>query len=109
MITVAVLTTDAPTIEVRKIDSGLNAMQKIVGGLIEMVSLSDNVDLVCNEEGRLIGLPLNFKIGQMPIVGDVFFTRHNDEGESVSLTEDDVNYLSELVKQLRAGRIRALA
>ena len=42
------------------IDSGLESMQKIVGGSIEAVyPFADSVALICNEEGKLLNLPLN--------------------------------------------------
>ena len=45
---------------VREIDPGLEAMQKIVGGSIEAVyPFDDPVALICNEEGKLLNLPLN--------------------------------------------------
>ena len=44
----------------REIDAGLEAMQKIVGGSIEAVYPFDEpVSLICNEEGKLLNLPLN--------------------------------------------------
>ena len=46
--------------EVREIGDSLEAMQKIVGGLIEAVYPFDEpVVLICNEEGKLLNLPLN--------------------------------------------------
>ena len=45
---------------VQDIDVGLESMQKIVGGSIEAVyPFADPVALICNEEGKLLGLPLN--------------------------------------------------
>ena len=45
---------------VRDIDVGLESMQKIVGGPIEAVYPFDEpVALICNEEGKLLNLPLN--------------------------------------------------
>ena len=45
---------------VQDIDPGLEAMQKIVGGSIEAVyPFEDPVALICNEEGKLLGLPMN--------------------------------------------------
>ena len=45
---------------VHEIDAGLEAMQKIVGGSIEAVyPFEDPVALICNEESKLLGLPLN--------------------------------------------------
>ena len=46
--------------EVREIGDSLESMQKIVGGLIEAVYPFDEpVALICNEEGKLLNLPLN--------------------------------------------------
>lgn len=43
-----------------KIDNNLEAMQELVGGNIEAVHpFSDDVALVCNEEGIIMKLPLN--------------------------------------------------
>ena len=45
---------------VQNIDPGLESMQKIVGGPIEAVYPFDEpVVLICNEEGKLLNLPLN--------------------------------------------------
>ena len=45
---------------VQDIGSGLESMQKIVGGSIEAVYPFDEpVALICNEEGKLLNLPLN--------------------------------------------------
>ena len=45
---------------VQDIGSDLESMQKIAGGSIEVVYPFDEpVALICNEEGKLLGLPLN--------------------------------------------------
>ena len=45
---------------VQDISPDLESMQKIVGGSIEAVyPFADPVALICNEEGKLLGLPLN--------------------------------------------------
>ena len=44
----------------REINDTLEEMQEIVGGYIQVVyPFPDPVALVCNEEGKLMGLPLN--------------------------------------------------
>ena len=44
----------------KDIDSSLEALQKEVGGYIEaLYPFEDPVAIVCNEEGKLNGLPLN--------------------------------------------------
>ena len=46
--------------EVREIDGSLEAMQSVVGGLIQPIyPFDDPVALVCNDEGKLMGLPAN--------------------------------------------------
>lgn len=46
--------------EVREIPGGLEEMQKIVGGLIQAIyPFPEEIALICNEEGMLLGLPLN--------------------------------------------------
>ena len=74
------------------IPRGLEAMQQQVGGYIEMVTLEDGIDLVCNEEGKLDGYPINRRIPEIrdTVRGDFFISRHDDEGETVDLTDEDV-------------------
>ncbi len=43
-----------------EIESDLKSLQKIVGGLIQAIyPYDDPVALICNAEGKLLGLPLN--------------------------------------------------
>ena len=46
---------------VKEIDGSLESMQKIVGGLIQAIYPFDDpeVALVCNDEGKISGLPFN--------------------------------------------------
>ena len=46
--------------EVRNIGHSLKEMQKLVGGYIETIHpFNDTAVIVCNEEGKINGLPLN--------------------------------------------------
>lgn len=80
-----------------EIDSGLDSFQKFVGGYIEPVQITDNVYVICNEEGKLLGMDGNLYMSSKKygiydcIVGDVIFARFNDDGEYESLTDEDVN------------------
>lgn len=75
-----------------KIDKGLQAMQDLVGGYIENVTLEDGVGLICNEEGKLQGLPKNRRVAELNDVirGPFFISRYNEEGETVDVTDGDV-------------------
>lgn len=60
---------------VREIDGGLESMQKIVGGLIQAVyPFEEPVALICNDEGKLLGLPMNRQIREIDdIIHGTFF------------------------------------
>ena len=52
-------------------ENTLEAFQEAVGGYIEAVTLFRDLTLICNEEGRLRGLPYNTTIGDCPFYGPV--------------------------------------
>jgi len=86
--------------EVVTIDHSLEAMQHLVHGYIELVRLSDGVDLWCNEEGLLDGsLPNRFvrEVGG-EIRGDFFIARTNDDGATVSIEDRDIKRYAQLFK-----------
>ncbi len=71
----------------------LTVMQKIVNGYIQMIPYLDGrVDLVCNEEGKFDGSTPNRVIfsGSDLVHGPFFFVRHDAQGETASLTDDDI-------------------
>ena len=56
--------------EVYMLKNTLEAMQEAVGGYIDIVGLDDNVCILLNDEGKLIGLEGNRRIGSDIIVGN---------------------------------------
>lgn len=72
--------------EVKEVENELRVFNEIVGGYIETVSVIDNIFCVCNEEGKLKGLPMNMFLNGELIVGDVFFCAF--EGEDFVSLED---------------------
>ncbi len=74
-----------------EIDSSLRGLQKAVDGLIEPLYLEDGCILVCNEEGKLRGMPGNRRLGDSIIAGPFFIC--GDEGENLrSLTDEEVDH-----------------
>lgn len=61
-----------------EIDNTLEAMQEIVGGYIETITLPGCV-IVCNEEGKLRGLPENLKLPNDTVVGTVIICGKDDD------------------------------
>ena len=96
-----------PSIQV--IDNTLEAKQELVGGLIEVVHLSDTADLICNDEGKLIGLPANRIVGNDVIAGTFLVVGCEWDNENfVKFTEEFDQTLSEQVEARQEYFIRAL-
>ena len=75
------------------ISDSLKGMQQIVGGYIELFKTTESeIDLFCNEEGKLINLECNryFPELQDIVCGTIIAIGHDDEGASVSLTDEQV-------------------
>lgn len=87
--------------EVREFDKlELADMQNMVGGLIECFHVGNGVDMWLNDEGKLLPLPINLAIGSQDkeildtIHGDVFFASGNGEGDTVGLSEEQINWVN---------------
>ena len=78
-----------------KVEHTLENLQKIVGGFIEYVELDYNTDIICNEEGKLLGLELNRKLGNDIIAGTFLIVgQHN--GETISLSRKQIKKYKEM-------------
>ena len=78
---------------VEYIDNTLDELQSIVGGYIEVVPLTFDSVIICNEEGKLRDLPFNFHIPVDYIVGTAIICDDNEDGEfvDVSVTIEEFN------------------
>lgn len=81
--------------EVRTIPNTLKAMQEAVGGLIQIIPLEDDIQLVCNDEGKLIGLEGNRRVRNDIIVGNFFLAADGGE-ELCSLSEKEIEKYSQV-------------
>lgn len=57
--------------EVIDIDNTLAALQREVGGYIEVITLPYGAAIICNEEGRILGLLDNGRVCGVDVVGAV--------------------------------------
>ena len=55
------------------ISNNLEALQRFVGGYIEVVPVTENIVMICNEEGKLRNMEPNFRWLTDVIVGPVIF------------------------------------
>lgn len=77
------------------INNDLEAMQRAVEGLIEPIDLDEGITMVCNEEGKLLGLEGNRRVGRDIICGTFFICGSNEEGEFISLTDEQLEMYSQ--------------
>lgn len=87
----------------REIDGSLAAMQRIVGGTIQAVyPFEEPVALVCHDEGKLLGLPLNRALyhpetGELcDMIAGTFFLcgAPPEEDHFTSLTDEQITVFS---------------
>lgn len=79
------------------IENTLEAKQKLVDGLIEVVRISDDILLVCNEEGKLENLQPNLMFDYDYIAGDCFFVGDDyNNGNFKSLTDEQIEEVKDI-------------
>lgn len=73
----------------------LDSLQKAVSigadyqGLIEIIRIGNGDCILCNEEGKLIGLDGNRRIGNDIIVGVFYIMSENEEGAGIFVGEEN--------------------
>ena len=75
---------------IRDVEDALPTYQKIVGGYIEGFYTMGGVSFFCNEDGKFQDLKFNFRFYGDWIMGTVFAVRSDEEGEFVSIEEEDL-------------------
>lgn len=94
--------------EITNISGDLRSLQSIVGGLIEPLALDENTDIICNDEGKILGMPMNVVLGEADgedeldfidvICGDIVIVGcDREKGDFVSL---DLSGAASLVQRL---------
>ena len=83
--------------EIMNIENTLEAKQKLVGGLIEVVGLTEDILLICNEEGKLENLQPNLLFDYDYIAGDCFFIGDDyNNGDFKSLTDEQIKEVKDI-------------
>lgn len=88
--------------KVTTIKNDLDSLQKAVSigceqqGLIEIVGIEDRVCILCNEEGKLIGLEGNRRLESDILVGVFYVVGEDGRGNLVSLPDDAIECYSKL-------------
>lgn len=85
------------------IENSLEAKQELVGGNIEVLPITPEIDAIINEEGKLKGLGVNRILSLNPneanevLVGNIICVRHNEEGEFISILDSDKEIIDEML------------
>lgn len=92
--------------EVCELENELEALQKAVSigadytGLIEIVNIDDKTCILCNEEGKLIGLEPNRRLGNDILCGVFYVTGQDEEGNLTSLNDNTLEYYKYLFNDI---------
>lgn len=91
----AIVKNPGETAELFDLDTdSLKSLQEAVGGYVTTVfdpkMDGAGITIWANDEGLLHRLDPNLLVHGQPIVGPVVFTGHDDEGNTIALTEDQV-------------------
>lgn len=78
----------------------LMAFQQFVEGYIETLTFSGDHLLICNEEGKLWGLPFNINFLGEPIVGPCMIVGYDREGNFRSVKGSQISFL---MRELNRG------
>ncbi|MBQ3791587.1 MAG: DUF3846 domain-containing protein [Clostridia bacterium] len=92
-----------PGLEPREAKVGieLRDLQKAVGGYIECCyPFEDNALIIDNEEGKLIGLPGNRKIGEDIIAGTFLIAGDDGKGGFADLSDDQIREYTEQFRKI---------
>lgn len=82
-------------------EHSLENLQQFVGGYVQAIRITDSITMWMNEEGKLQGLEPNFVMvnegvtSTDTIVGNVLIAGTNQEGDDVSLTDQEIKLLQE--------------
>ena len=87
-----------------EVDNTLDAEQRYVNydephGLITVLSITDEIDVIANDEGKLNNFPINrFLVSDAGVVldmlvGNIMCVRHNSDGEFTSIREEDISVI----------------
>lgn len=80
-----------------KIEHTLENLQNIVDGIIEYVELDHHTDIICNEEGKILNMELNRRLGN-DIIAGTFIIAGQHYGETISLSRKQIKQYKEMFR-----------
>lgn len=87
---------------VKEIHNDLDSLQAEVGGLIECIPFPNGCVVVCNEEGKINGMPPNRRLGADILCGPFFVCDTTRSGDFSSLSKSQIAEYSQLFAEVPA-------
>ena len=85
---------------IEELDTGLESLQKAVGGLIDCAyPWQEEVCIVCNDEGLINGMPLNRNVENYQPIAGPFFVCGIEGEDFCSLTDEQAKRYQEMFLQ----------
>ena len=78
------------------LENTLEALQEAVDGYIDIIGLEDDICILLNDEGKLIGLEGNRSLGDDILVGNFYICGSDAEGNLTSLTDEEIEFYTEM-------------
>ena len=97
-----------------EIENSLQAKQKFVGGRIEVISLTEELDLIVNEEYLFNGSKPRVMIFENKeisniVMGDCFVCRNDSKGNFTDIKREDISILEEYILHIDCDELKMLA
>ena len=94
-----------------EIENNLHSKQKFVGGLIEVIRLTEEIDLIVNEEYLLNESEprvLIFQNGKLYniVMGDCFVCRNDGEGNFTDIRREDIEVIQEYLIHVNCEELK---
>lgn len=92
---------------IKEVEDKLHNYQDLVDGLIDYISIDEGVDMIIDDEGKLKEKQINtiatllLNWNEDYIVGDVFIVGVNEEGETISLTDRQIQEYERRIFRLK--------
>ena len=92
--------------EVVELANNLDSLQKAVSigmegqGLIEILEIDSNTCILCNEEGKILNLEPNRRLGNDILCGVFYVTGQNKQGDLASLSPAGIEKYSKMFAEI---------
>lgn len=90
-----------------EIEDSLEAMRNTVEGPLSVTRINEEIDLWYNDEFLFHDFKPNLLLDSVVYHGSIFFASHNDLGDTVSLTDQNVDYIMNRFYQTNLSPITA--